>query len=138
MKLAVVAIILSAIALAVATSQPLYNVYTSMNTSVSGKPSFDIGDFTVGQFDTQFNLTNNGTATAPDINLRLFFWGPAPVASTQFLPELQKGIQNVVSFEVPIGSFQLTCGGWNRSSYQASVYIECKELSQIIEFTFNL
>jgi hypothetical protein len=135
MKLAVVAIILSAIALAVAISQPLYNFYTSMNTSVSGKPSFDIKIFIVGQFDTQISLANNGTATAHDIKVRLSFYGPAPVSSTQFFPELQD--QNDVSFEVPIGSFQLTYGGWNKSSYKAHVDIECKELSQTVEFIFN-
>jgi hypothetical protein len=144
-SLVTIAIILSVIAIVTSLSQPLYNLYTSMNTSVpsvSGEPSFSIEDFSVGQFFTFFNLANNGTATAHDIKVRLMFYGSGAsipfVASTQFLPELEKGRQNVVSFEMPIGSFQLTYSGLNISIYRAAVYIGCKELSQTTESTFNL
>lgn len=139
-SLATIAIILSVIAIVISLSQPLYSAYVSMNTSVSGKPSFNVDpfQFVVTKFDTQIYIVNNGTATAHDVKVRLNFYGPTSVSSTEFLPELQNGIHSGVGWEFPIGYFQLTYDGWNRSQYQAHVYIECEELSQTTEFTFNL
>lgn len=135
MKLVVVAIILSVIALAVAISQPSYNFYTSMS---SGKPSFEINACHVDQFATFINLVNNGTATAHNVRVQLNFYGPAGlISSAEFLSELQSGVQNDASLDIPIGSFQMTYGGWNESSYQAGIIVECKELSKPMVFMVN-
>lgn len=142
MKLALVAVILSLISLGVAISQPLWNLYSSLSSKppsseAPGKPIFVIQNFNVFQFNTQISILNNGTVIAHDVKVTFYFSGSTPLGMTQFIPNIEN--KTSVSFEIPLGSFQLTYDGSDLSSYQAHIAIDCEELAPTTtNFAFDL
>jgi len=138
MKLALAAFVLSVIALGVAISQPLWNLYSTPTPAPApqGEPLFVLTDHWVYQFETQINILNNGTATAHDIKVVLGFSGGNGMLVSEFISELAN--KTTVSLAMPLGSFQMTYGGQHLSSYQGTVGISCREIPLGKLFTFDV
>jgi hypothetical protein len=128
MKLALAAFILSVIALGVAISQPLWNLYsTPTATAPQGDPIFVLTDHQIFQFDTSFNILNNGTGDAHDVTVILAFsGGPNAMSMSQFIPEIRN--KTIFTFNMPLGTFQLTYGDQELGAYQGTVAIKCREI----------
>jgi hypothetical protein len=54
---------------------------------------------------------------------------------TDSIPEIAN--KTTATLSMSVGSFQLTYGGQDLSSYQGRVAISCKELSKVKYFTFD-
>lgn len=139
MKIAIIAIVLSIVALAVSVAQPTYNLLTS-NTS-GGQPSFSIQSFDLEVTFTRIIIRNNGTGTAHNIRVELIYTtmttgGSLPNhEAIQFIPEIATGEATMLVY--PIGTYDLNATvPWylqstSISTYEAYVHIECKELGHM-------
>jgi hypothetical protein len=128
MKLALAAFVLSVIALGVAISQPLWNLYSTPTPTPEpeGKPIFVLTYHQIFQFDTAFTILNNGTVDAHDVLVGLSFWGGNGMSMHEFISEIHN--KTSATFDMPFGHFQLTYGGQELSLYQGAVLIECREI----------
>ena len=138
MKLALAAFVLSVIALGVAISQPLWNLYSTPTPTPppEGEPIFVLTDHQIFQFDTIFNILNNGTCDAHDVEVILSFSGGNAMSMSQFIPEIRN--KTIVGFDMPLGTFQMTYGGYELSSYQGKVGIICREIPSGKLLTFDV
>jgi hypothetical protein len=135
MKLALIAVVLSAIALTVSVGLPMYSLLTTRIEE--GSPSFclSIPSFTLFRTFTEIGTRNNGTADAHNVRVELYFgyeWHNMPVvthSADQFIPELAKNESTMIYFQ--IGGYILNAtsiGQVPLSAYRAEVYSYCKEL----------
>lgn len=135
MKLALIAGVLSVIALTVSVGLPMYSLLTTRIEE--GSPSFclSIPSFTLFETFTEIAIRNNGTADAHNVRVDLYFsheWHNMPVTThcaNQFIPELAKNESTVIYFQ--IGGYILNAtaiGQVPLSAYRADVYLYCKEL----------
>jgi hypothetical protein len=138
MKLALAAFVLSVIALGLAIGQPLWNLYSTPTPTPApeGEPIFVLTDHWIFQFDTQFNILNNGTGDAHEVEVILSFSGANGMSMSQFIPEIRN--KTIASFDMPLGTFQMTYGGQHLSGYQGSVAIKCREIPLGKQFVFDV
>ncbi len=144
MKLALIAIVLSIIALVVSIGQPTYNLLIVKKEE--GKPSFCLStpDFTLFETFTELAIKNNGTADAHNIKAELVFrfdYGQFPHTmpisnhfANEFIPELTRNESTTLYFQ--IGGYVLNATSLEQvplSAYKADVYVYCKELGNVPE-----
>jgi hypothetical protein len=137
MKLALAAFILSIIALGVAVSQPIWNLYSAPAPVEPAEPFLVLSSAEVHQFETFVSIFNDGNGDAHNVRIILAFEGGSnPMSVTDFVPEIAN--KTTATLSMPVGSFQLTYGGQDLSSYHGRVAISCKELSKERYFTFDV
>jgi hypothetical protein len=140
MKLVLIAVVVSIIALAVSIGQPIYNLL--MVKEEEGKPSFCLTTpiFTLFQTFTELAIKNNGTADAHNVKVELVF-GCNPYAypfsthhAVEIIPELPRNESTTLYFQ--IGAYLLNATSLMQvplSEYWADTYINCKELGSVSE-----
>jgi hypothetical protein len=144
MKLALLAIVLSIIALVVSIGQPAYDFLRVEEEE--GKPSFCLStpSFTLFQTFTELAIMNNGTADAHNIRAELVFEfncgefpHTMPLSShfaNEFIPELARNESTTLYFQ--IGAYLLNASSQIQvplSAYYADFYVNCRELGNVSE-----
>jgi hypothetical protein len=140
--MALIAVVVSIIALAVSIGQPIYNLLTVEKEE--GKPSFCLTTptFILFQTFTEFAIKNNGTADAHNVKVELVFSfnlypRSIPLSThwaVEFIPELARNESTTLYFQ--IGAYLLNATALTQvplSEYWADAYVYCKELGNMSE-----
>jgi len=140
-NLALMAIVLSILAIVISLIQPTYDFLMASNIPKENKPSFDMpitqyhGNVIVGPITTSFIIVNNGSAAAHDVHVRVYFDAHSyDIYLEQYVPEIEQDGSKTLYF--PVGYKQLEMAWGDYGNYTITIWIKCKEVPSAQRFEF--
>ena len=144
------AITLFTLALAVSLVQPVQNFLMTFHVSEEKKPSFDMpvtqyhGNVIVGPITTSFFVVNNGSATAHDVNVRVYFDAHSyDIYLEQYVPEIEPDGSKTLYFPTGWKQLEFAWGNYGEAwgghtNYTITIRIDCKEVPSAQQFEFTM
>lgn len=131
---------LSILALAVSLIEPAYDLFVAFNVPQDSKPSFDVPTYqnlVVGPITTRFRIVNNGSATAHDVRVLLYFDAHSyEIFLEQYVPQIEQDGLKKLYF--PVGYKQLELAWGSYGNYTITIWIDCKEVASAQQFEFSM